>query len=205
MKSQLLALGLLLGAAAHAEGPYQDASSAPAMNSSSSIASVPNVNVQAASPKTGRIAQEPTSTPAVQARMPGPADLCRAGMALAKGRKLPEMTIHPEKGGVFAASYVPWPNAPADARAYKCKVAGNTVVSGEVRGRKVKWKGERVSWSLAPKVQELTVHISYNTGKGRSRTHTFWELEHVCNGCEGFQAAPVIEAKAAATVTTKRQ
>lgn len=214
MKFLLLAFGLLFAVAAQAEDPLPALSSAPAeVTSAPSVkppavkTPAPKVKTQLTSPKAAHRAPVPApmTPPTAQARPPGPADLCRAGMALAKGRKIDEMTIQEEKGKVFTASYVPWPNAPADARTYKCKVVGNAIVSGESKGRGVNWNGDRVSWTLAPKVQELTVHIRYNTGKARSQTHTYWELEHVCNGCAGFQATPVTKAKPAAAATTKRQ
>lgn len=213
MKFLPLVFGLLFGGAAQAEDPIPaisstpaEVASAPAVKPSAVKTPAPKAKAQLATPKAVHLAPSPApkSPPVVQARTPRPVDLCRAGMALAKGRKIDEMTIQEEKGNVFTVSYVPWPNAPPDARTYKCKVVGNAIVSGETKGRAVKWNGDRVTWTLAPKVQELTAQIRYNTGKARSQTHTFWELENACNGCAGFQAAPISKGKAAATAMTKR-
>ena len=130
---------------------------------------------------------------------PSPAEICRAGLALSKSRKLVEVKVQENVSGVFAVSYVPWPGAPADARLFICKLAGKTVVLGEVRGAKVKWSAERISWALDPAQQELTLGVTYAvTAKTRTQVHLFSALRQECNGCEGYRAA----APPTATATT---
>lgn len=129
--------------------------------------------------------------------VPSDAEICRAGLALSKNRKLVEVKVQENVGGVFAVSYVPWPGAPADARLFKCRLAGKSVVLGEVRGAKVKWSSERISWGLDPAQQELTLRVTYaGTGKTRTQVHLFSALRQECNGCEGYRAAAPHSAKA---------
>lgn len=185
MKPTLLAIGFVLSAAVQAEPRMTAKLDGP-------VANAVGESSCAASRGTSIVATPGRAVPAAAQRVPPPdaADICRAGLALSKNRKLNEMTVVSNKSGVYTVSYVPWPNAPAGARTFRCKLAGNSLLWGAARSGKQTWSAERLSWALNPRRQELYVRVTFRvTGKSHTRAFPYDVLEEACNGCEGYQAA----------------
>lgn len=107
---------------------------------------------------------------------PDPGNICRAGVAVAAGRRLAEIKLEKDKAKIFTISYSPWVGAPPNARVYFCKLVNNAIVLGVPKGSKVKWHVASISYSLDKAAEELSIKIIYSTGKSRTQTFAFDKL-----------------------------
>jgi hypothetical protein len=131
--------------------------------------------VQALQPplKQHRVAQDMK----VPAGEPDPGEICRAGAAVAAGRRLAEIKLDKDRAKIYTVSYSPWAGAPPNARVYMCKLVNNAIVLGEPKGSKVKWHTASMSYSLNKAAEELSIKIVYSTGKSRTQTFAFEKLK----------------------------
>jgi hypothetical protein len=111
------------------------------------------------------------------ALQPDPGEICRAGAAVAAGRRLAEIKLDKDKAKIYTVSYSPWAGAPPNARVYLCKLVNNAIVLGEPKGSKVKWHVASMSYSLNKAAEELSIKITYSTGKSRTKTFAFDKLK----------------------------
>jgi hypothetical protein len=107
---------------------------------------------------------------------PDPGEICRAGAAVAAGRRLAEIKLDKNRAKIYTVSYSPWAGAPPNARVYFCKLVNSSIVLGEPKGSKVKWHAASMSYSLNKAAEELSIKIVYSTGKSRTQTFAFEKL-----------------------------
>jgi hypothetical protein len=136
-----------------------------------SVCSAKDQSLQASS-KQHRLVQDMKAL----AAEPDAGEICRAGAAVAAGRRLAEIRLDKEKAKIYTLSYSPWAGAPPNARVYFCKLVNNAIVLGEPKGSKVKWHAASMSYSLNKVAEELSIRIVYSTGKSRTQTFAFEKL-----------------------------